>query len=186
LILINNAKRSKSVQEVTAGRVPEEINVIIEIRRGEGRNKYEYDKTTGRLVLDRVNASTMRYPADYGYVPMTLCEDGDPLDALLVIGESVPQGIVVPCRAIGVLNMIDDGEGDEKLIVVPLDDVSQAHITEVADLGPEFTKIVEHFYTHYKDWKNEWKGVSVKFNGWGDAAAARQVITNSVKRFENK
>jgi len=86
------------VQEVTAGATtPKEINVIIEIRRGE-RNKYEFDKGTGRLVLDRVNGTTLGYPADYGYVPQTLCEDGDPLDALLIIDESVPHGVVVPSR----------------------------------------------------------------------------------------
>ncbi len=159
---------------------PEVVNVIIEIRRGEGQNKYEFDKESGRLVLDRVNATTLGYPADYGYVPQTLCDDGDPLDALLVIKESVPQGIVVPARAIGVLYMVDDGEADEKLIVVPQDDVTQSHIKEVEDLGSNFKHQVEHFYSHYKDWKKDWKGVDVHFNGWGDAAAAREVIEKSI------
>jgi inorganic pyrophosphatase len=171
--------------ELTAGpEAPEVVNVIIEIRRGE-RNKYELDKETGYLTLDRVNATMLGYPADYGYVPMTLCEDGDPLDALLVIDESVPHGVCVPARAIGVLHMVDDGEGDEKLICVAADDVTKAHIKEVADLGPEFTKIIEHFYTHYKDWKKGWTGSPVSFNGWGDAAGARQVIEDSIKRYEN-
>ncbi len=93
------------------------------------------------------------YPADYGYVPNTLCEDGDPLDALLFIDESVPHGVVVPSRVIGVLNMIDDGEGDEKLMCVAADDVTKAHIQQVEDLGPECQKIIEHLYNHYKDWK---------------------------------
>jgi inorganic pyrophosphatase len=163
-------------------KAPDVINVVVEIRRGEGQNKYEFDKETGRLVLDRVNATTLKYPADYGYVPNTLCDDGDPLDALIVIDESVPQGIVVPSRAIGVLYMVDDGEGDEKLICVPADDVTQSHIKEVDDLGANFKQQVEHFYTHYKDWKKDWKGVSVTFNGWGDAAAAREVIDASIKR----
>jgi inorganic pyrophosphatase len=81
---------------------PEVVNVLIEIRRGQGKNKYEYDKQSGLIVLDRVNATQMVYPADYGFIPNTLCEDGDPLDALLVIDESVPQGVVVPSRPIGV------------------------------------------------------------------------------------
>lgn len=159
---------------------PETVNVIIEIRKNE-RNKYEFDKETGRLMLDRVNATMLGYPADYGYIPQTLCEDGDPLDALLIIDESVPHGVVVPSRPIGVLYMVDDGEGDEKLICVAKDDVSKSHIKEVEDLGPEFKKVIEHFYAHYKDWKKDWKGSPVSFNGWGDAAAARKVVETSIK-----
>jgi inorganic pyrophosphatase len=159
---------------------PETINVVIEIQKGS-RNKYEMDKETGMIMLDRVSPVAMAYPADYGYVPETLCDDGDPLDALLIIDESVPSGVVVPARAIGVLNMVDDGEGDEKLICVAADDVTKSHIQELADLGPEFTKVIEHFYTHYKDWKKDWTGVPVAFNGWGDAAAAREVIKASIE-----
>lgn len=159
---------------------PEEINVIIEIQKGS-RNKYEMDKETGMITLDRVNPLALGYPADYGYVPETLCDDGDPLDALLIIDESVPSGIVVPARAIGVLNMVDDNEGDEKLICVAADDITKSHIQSVEDLGPEFKKIIEHFYTNYKDWKKDWAGVPVAFNGWGDAAAAREVIKNSIE-----
>lgn len=162
-------------------KAPDVVNVVIEIQRGS-INKYEVDKASGRLVLDRVNGTTLGYPADYGYIPDTLCEDGDPLDALLVIFESVPAGVVVPARPIGVLNMVDDGEGDEKLICVPADDVSKAHIQSVEDLGPNFKQMIEHFYTHYKDWKNDWKGSPVSFNGWGDAAAAKQVVTASIER----
>lgn len=158
---------------------PDEVNVIIEIRKGE-RNKYEYDKDTGRLFLDRVNGTTNVYPADYGYIPDTLCEDGDPLDALLVIDESVPHGVVVPARPIGVLYMVDDGENDEKLVCVPVDDVSKDHITDLADLGENFQKVVQHYYAHYKDWKKDWQGVDVSFNGWGDAAAARDVVKQSI------
>lgn len=162
---------------------PDVINVIIEIQRGSV-NKYELDKESGRLMLDRVNGTALGYPADYGYVPNTLCDDGDPLDALVVIGESVLPGIVVPVRPIGVLNMVDDGEGDEKLICVPADDVTQAHIQSLEDLGPNFKPMVEHFYSHYKDWKKDWKGSPVSFNGWGDVAAAKTVITNSIRLAE--
>lgn len=159
---------------------PDVINVIIEIQKN-GRNKYEVDKASGRIMLDRVNGTLLGYPADYGYVPDTLCDDGDPLDALLIIDESVPLGVVVPSRAIGVLNMVDDGENDEKLICVAADDITKSHINELADLGDNFTKIVEHFYSHYKDWKKDWKGARVELNGWGDSAAARNIISQSIK-----
>jgi len=162
---------------------PEVVNVVIEIRRGE-RNKYEMDKASGAIFLDRVNGTTLGYPADYGYLPETLCEDGDPLDALLVIDESVPHGVVVPSRPIGVLYMIDGGERDEKLVCVPADDISKDHIKDLADLGENFQKVVEHFYTHYKDWKKGWKGAEVSFNGWGDAAAAKKVIEESIAAYQ--
>ena len=157
------------------------MNVIIEIRKGE-RNKYEFDKETGRLFLGRVNGTFLGYPTDYGYIPETLCEDGDPLDALLVIDESVPHGTVVPSRAIGVLYFEDDGEMDEKLVVVPADDITKDHIKELDDLGPAFKKNIEHFYSHYKDWKKDWKGVEGKLHGWGNAAAAGDVIRQSIER----
>ena len=159
---------------------PEVVNVLIEIRRGQGKNKYEFDKESGMIVLDRVNATQMTYPADYGFIPNTLCDDGDPLDALLVIDESVPQGVVVPSRPIGVFYMIDDGEGDEKLVCVAADDVTMSHVKEIDDLGPQFKKQVEHFYTHYKDWKKDWTGVKFEHKGWGDAAAAKKVIETSI------
>lgn len=171
--------------DVTPGDVENGIvNVIIEIRKGE-RNKYEFDKETGRLFLDRVNGTFLGYPADYGYIPETLCEDGDPLDALLIIDESVPHGTVVPARPIGVLHFEDDGEMDEKLIVVPADDISKSHITQLDDLGPAFKKNIEHFYSHYKDWKKDWQGVEGKIHGWGDADAARRVVQDSITRAAN-
>lgn len=162
-------------------KAPEVVNLLIEIQRGSV-NKYEMDKDSGALMLDRVNGTALGYPTDYGYVPNTLCEDGDPLDGLLVIYESVPPGIVVPVRPVGVLYMVDDNESDEKLICVPADDVTKAHVKSVKDLGPNFKQMIEHFYTHYKDWKNDWKGVDVHFDGWGDADAAKKVISESIER----
>ncbi len=160
---------------------PDIVNVVIEIRRGE-RNKYEMDKETGMITLDRVTPVAMGYPTDYGYVPETLCEDGDPLDAVLVIEESVPHGVVVPARVVGVLRMVDDGEGDEKLICVAADDITKAHIQEVDDLGANFKPMVEHYYSHYKDWKKDWQGSPVSFNGWGNSAEAKQVVKDSLDR----
>lgn len=175
-----------SFSEVNYGeKTPQEVNLIIEIRKGE-HNKYEFDKDTGKLFLDRVNGTALGYPTDYGYVPATLCDDGDPLDGLLIIDESVPHGTVVPARPIGVLYMVDDGENDEKLICVPVDDVSKDHIQDLADLGENFTKVIEHFYTHYKDWKKNWQGVEVSFNGWGDKAAAQKVVVESIARAQKK
>lgn len=160
---------------------PNVVNVIIEIQKGS-RNKIEVDKKTNRLFLDRVNGTYLGYPADYGYIPDTLCDDGDPLDALLIIDESVPHGVVVPSRAVGVLYFEDDGEMDEKLICVPADDISKDHITQLEDLGEAFKKNIEHFYTHYKDWKKDWQGVDGKLKGWGGPEDARNVIEESINR----
>lgn len=169
-------------EEVTVGDVDKNIvNVIIEIQKG-GRNKYEFNKKNGHLFLDRVNATMLGYPADYGYIPGTLGDDGDPLDALLVIDESVVHGAVVPSRPIGVLYFEDDGEMDEKLIVVPADDITKDHITSVEDLGPAFKKVVEHFYHHYKDWKKDWNGVDGKLHGWGSAEDAMKVVRDGIER----
>jgi inorganic pyrophosphatase len=174
-------------QDVASGSdVPNEVNIIVEIQKGGGKNKYEFDKETGRLTLDRVNGTTAGYPADYGYIPGTLCEDGDPLDALLIIDEPVVHGAVVPARPVGVLYMIDDGEGDEKLVCVPAKDISKDHVKDLADLGENFQKQVEQFYSHYKDWKNGWTGVKVEFKGWGGAEAAKKVITDSISRAQSK
>jgi inorganic pyrophosphatase len=163
-------------------KAPEEVNIIIEIQKGGGRNKYELDKKTGLLTLDRVNGTTATYPADYGYIPGTLCEDGDPLDALLIIDEPVPHGVLVPARPVGVLYMVDEGEGDEKLICVPVKDISKDHVKDLEDLGTNFKKVVEQFYSHYKDWKNDWSGVEVSFKGWGSAEDAKKVVTDSISR----
>jgi len=163
---------------------PAVVNVVIEIQKGS-RNKIEVDKETGRLFLDRVNGTLLGYPTDYGYIPNTLCEDGDPLDALVVIDESLPHGVVVPSRAVGVLYFKDDGEMDEKLICVPADDISKDHIRSLDDLGEAFKKNIEHFYKHYKDWKKDWQGVSAEFNGWGGPDDAKKVIEDSIARAKN-
>ena len=160
---------------------PSVVNVIIEIQRGS-RNKIEKDDKTGRLVLDRVNGTFLGYPTDYGYVPNTLCDDGDPLDALVIIDESLPHGVVAPVRPLGVLYFEDDGEMDEKLICVPANDISKDHIKTVDDLGETFKKNIEHFYSHYKDWKKDWHGVSAKLKGWGGPNEAKKVIQDSIAR----
>jgi inorganic pyrophosphatase len=186
IIAANNEYiRSKfmSYDKLSSGdKAPEVVNVLIENQRGQIGNKYEFDKEFGVIMLDRVNNTELAYPADYGFIPKTLCEDGDPLDALLVINHSVALGVVVPSRPIGVFYMIDDGEADEKLLCVAADDVSMKHITTVDDLGDEFKRRVEHFFTHYKDWKNGWKGVAFEHKGWGDVSEAKKVVEQSIAR----
>lgn len=161
---------------------PETVNVVIEIPRGTRRNKYEVDKKTGRIFLDRVNGAHFFYPYDYGYLPDTLCEDGDPLDALVLIDEPLFPGVVVRARPLGVFYMVDDGEGDEKLICVAADDISKDHLKTVDDLGPNFKKALEHYYKHVKDWKKDWQGVDFKSNGWGGPEKAKTVIRESIDR----
>lgn len=169
-----------SLKKVGIGtKAPDVVNVIIEIPRGQLKNKYEVDKETGVIFLDRVNNVAMTYPYDYGYVPETLCDDGDPLDALVLIDEPLPVGVVVPCRPIGMLKMIDDGEGDEKLICVASKDATKDGLKEVDELGEDFKKYIEHFYRNYKAWKNDWQGVKVEFAGWTGAAEAREHITKT-------
>jgi inorganic pyrophosphatase len=160
---------------------PDVVNVVIEIQRGS-RNKYEHDEKTGRIFLDRVNGTLLGYPSDYGEIPNTLCEDGDPLDALVICDESLLLDVVVPCRPVGVLYFEDDGEKDEKLICVPANDISKEHIQHVDDLGEAFKKNVEHFYKHYKDWKNNWKGVPAVLNGWGGPDEAIKIVQESIER----
>jgi inorganic pyrophosphatase len=170
--------------ELTAGKnVPDVVNAVIEISKGN-RNKYELDKETGHTILDRVIPVAMVYPIDYGYVPNTLCDDGDALDVLLVIDEPVPSGIVVPARPIGLLRMVDDGEADEKLVCVAKDDITKEHIKSVEDLGPNFKQIIEHFFKHYKDFKNDWKGVDVHFDGWAGADEAKKFLVSSIERYK--
>jgi inorganic pyrophosphatase len=101
---------------------------------------------------------------------------------MLIIDEPVAHGVVVPARPIGVLYMIDDGEGDEKLICVAAKDISKDHIQAVEDYDPNFKKQVEHFYKNYKAWKNNWQGTPVEFKGWGDTAEAKKVIADAIKR----
>lgn len=160
---------------------PDTVNVVIEIPRGTKRNKYEVDKKTGRIFLDRVNGAHFYYPYDYGYIPDTLCEDGDPLDAMIVIDEPLFPGVVVPARPIGVLYMVDDNEADEKLVCVPEDDISKDHIKSIDDLGEDFKLALEHYYRHVKDWKKGWKGVDFDSKGWGGADKAKEVIKQSIE-----
>ena len=173
-----------SLDLVDAGRdVPENFNVVIEIPMNAEPVKYEVDKETGAIFVDRVLTTPMRYPCNYGYVPRTLSGDGDPVDVLVVMPLPLLPGCVIRCRPVGMLAMRDEAGEDTKVLAVPLDEVFPAYraVREVRDL-PELTlERIVHFFEHYKDLE---KGKWVKVEGWQDADAARREIVEGAKRFK--
>jgi inorganic pyrophosphatase len=173
-----------SLDLVPTGRdVPDDINVIIEIPMNAEPVKYEVDKQTGAIFVDRVLTTPMRYPCNYGYVPHTLSGDGDPVDVLVVMPLPLVSGCVIRCRPIGMLAMTDEAGEDTKIVAVPIDKVFPAYsAVKGVDGLPELTlERIVHFFEHYKDLE---KGKWVKIEGWKDAAAARKEILDGVKRFE--
>lgn len=173
-----------SLDKVPAGKsLPDDINVIIEIPLNGDPIKYEVDKDSGAIFVDRMLGTAMHYPCNYGYVPHTLCGDGDPVDVLVVMPLALIPGSVIRCRPIGVLKMTDDGGEDAKVVAVPVDKVSPLYssVESVRDL-PEITlDQISHFFQHYKDLE---KGKWVKIEGWEGPESARQEIIDSVKRYE--
>ena len=160
---------------------PESLNVIIEVPVGGEPVKYEFDKKSGALFVDRILHTPMRYPANYGFVPHTLSPDGDPLDALVVSRSPFIPGSVVRARPIGVLFLEDEAGGDEKLLTVPVDTTFPyyADVAERADLPSIVMLQIEHFFTHYKDLEAEkW----VRVGHWGAAEDARRVVTEAIER----
>ncbi|GAB4184693.1 MAG: inorganic diphosphatase [Wenzhouxiangellaceae bacterium] len=171
------------LQQVSAGRdLPDDINVIIEIPMNSEAVKYEVDKETGAIFVDRVLKTAMRYPCNYGYIPQTLCGDGDPVDVLVIMPVPLIPGSVVRCRPVGVLKMIDEAGDDEKVIAVPVGKVSELYrnVGTVRDLPDEQLDQIAHFFEHYKDLE---KGKWVKLQGWRGPEDAKQVIMDSVKRY---
>jgi inorganic pyrophosphatase len=159
--------------------IPDEINVIIEIPANSDPVKYEVDKDTGALMVDRFMATAMFYPCNYGYIPNTLSEDGDPLDVLVPTPYPLINGAVIKCRPVGVLKMEDESGIDAKLIAVPVDKLSVIYreVQEATDLPALLLQQIEHFFEHYKDLE---KGKWVKVQGWADAAEAKAEIVKSV------
>lgn len=162
---------------------PDEINVIIEIPKDAEPVKYEVDKASGAIFVDRILSTPMRYPCNYGYVPHTLCGDGDPADVMVILPLPLIPGSVIRCRPVGVLKMSDEAGSDEKLLAVPVDKVfaGYAHIDDIAKVSPHWCERIGHFFEHYKDLE---KGKWVKLDGWGGAAEAKQILLDSMKRFE--
>jgi len=160
---------------------PEDVNVIIEVPVGGEPIKYEMDKAAGTLFVDRFLYTPMRYPGNYGFVPHTLSLDGDPIDVLIANTRPIIPGAVINVRPVGVLKMDDEGGGDEKIIAVPSDKLTQRYvkIRNVGDL-PEITREqIQHFFEHYKDLE---PGKWVKVIGWGDAAEAHKLILEAIER----
>ena len=159
----------------------EHVTAVIEIPRGS-RNKYELDKVTGQFRLDRVLFSAVHYPGDYGLIPRTLHEDGDPLDILVSINEPTFPGCQIDCRPLGVLKLLDRGEPDDKIIAVPSNDPFYNDTYDIADLSQHYLKEVEHFFHIYKDLE----GSRVKIVGWEKSEVAMDVINDSIKRYDEK
>jgi len=162
---------------------PEEVNVIIEIPANSSPVKYELDKDTGAMFVDRFMSTPMFYPCNYGYVPHTLSEDGDPVDVLVMTPCPLFTGTVITCRVVAVLQMTDEKGPDAKLLAVPLDKQSSQyrHIKGIDDVQPELLAAIKHFFEHYKDLE---EGKWVKVDGWGGIDAAHQEILESIERYK--
>jgi inorganic pyrophosphatase len=160
---------------------PEDINVIIEVPVGGEPIKYEMDKESGTLFVDRFLYTPMRYPGNYGFVPHTLSADGDPIDVLVCNTRAIVPGAVINCRPVGVLVMEDDGGGDEKIVAVPSPKLTQryAKVQNYSDLPPITLEQIRHFFEHYKDLE---PGKWVKIDHWGDADEARRLIAEAIAR----
>jgi inorganic pyrophosphatase len=167
---------SMSLHNVTPGpKAPEEFNVIIEIPMNADPIKYEVDHETGALFVDRFMSTSMHYPCNYGYIPNTLADDGDPVDVLVVTPVPLIPGVVVTCRPLGILTMDDEAGGDNKLLAVPIDRILSIYSQwrKPEDLNPLRLKTIQHFFEHYKDLE---PGKWVKVKGWEGPDSARAEV----------
>jgi inorganic pyrophosphatase len=172
-----------SISDVTAGKnTPQEFNVIIEIPFNADPVKYEIDKKSGALFVDRFMMTAMHYPANYGYVPQTIAADNDPVDVLVHTPFALLPGVVVRCRAIGVLQMDDEAGSDAKLLAVPADDICPLfeHWRSIADVPEMRLRQIQHFFEHYKDLE---AGKWVKVIGWAGVDVAHAEIQNGIRRY---
>jgi len=172
-----------NLERVTAGRdVPDDVNVIVEIPMLADPVKYEVDKDTGAVFVDRFMSTSMHYPCNYGYVPRTLSGDGDPVDVLVLSPLPLITGVVVRCRPIGMLRMKDEAGEDTKLLAVPIDKLTSQYrdVRSPRDVPEAQLAAIRHFFEHYKDLE---RGKWVKVQGWVGAAAAKKEILEGVKRF---
>ena len=172
-----------SLNNVNAGRdVPNDFNVVIEIPMNADPIKYEVDKESGAIFVDRFMGTAMHYPCNYGYIPDTIADDGDPCDVLVITPFALIPGVVVRCRALGVLKMTDEAGGDSKILAVPVEKILPvyANLQKVEDV-PELTlRQIQHFFEHYKDLEN---GKLVKVEGWEGPDAAKAEIVAGVKTY---
>lgn len=171
-----------NLEKLSAGKnLPEDFNVVIEIPANSSPIKYEVDKESGALLVDRFVGTAMSYPFNYGFIPHTLAEDGDPADVLVIAPFPITYGAVVPCRAIGVLRMEDESGIDAKILALPTKKACQmyADIETIEQLPSLLVDQIKYFFEHYKGLE---KGKWVKITGWENAEAAKKEIVDSVKR----
>ena len=159
------------------------LNTVVEISKGSSL-KIEWDRERAAFLLDRVEPGIFAKPCNYGFIPQTLDEDGDELDTLIVTDEPLPTGIWLEAKIIGVLDFIDDGEADHKIVVVPADDRHTGDsINSLEDLGARWKQQLEHHFSHYKDLK---KPGSTEVRGWGDVETAKKIIAESIERYQKR
>jgi inorganic pyrophosphatase len=173
-----------SLDRVPAGRdLPNDFNVIVEIPMNADPIKYEVDKETGAIFVDRFMSTAMHYPCNYGYIPNTLCDDGDPVDVLVISPVPLVTGVVVRCRPVGLLKMEDEAGGDSKLLAVPIDSLCTLYcaVQGPRDLPSLVTDQISHFFAHYKDLE---PGKWVRVVGWVGAEEAKAEILSGVARYQ--
>lgn len=163
--------------------LPDDVNVIIEIPRYGDPIKYEVDKDSGAMFVDRFMSTAMHYPCNYGYIPQTLSDDGDPADVLVLAPFPLVTGSVVRCRPLGMLKMEDEAGGDAKILAVPIDKLTKFYTSwsSYRDVQQEMLDKIEHFFAHYKDLE---KGKWVKIEGWAGKDEARKEIIDSAERHQ--
>ncbi len=174
------------LKNLSPGRdVPNDIHVVIEIGAQSKPIKYEVDKKTGMLMVDRFVSTSMHYPCDYGFIPHTLSEDGDPVDVLVIAPFSLTPGVIIRCRPIGMLRMTDESGVDIKILAVPIDKLTPRYkdVHNPEEIGKDLLATIEHFFQHYKDLE---PGKWVKTNGWENAEAAKKEIMVSVSRYHQE
>lgn len=175
-----------SLDKVTAGaKAPDEFNVIIEIPMNADPVKYEVDKESGAIFVDRFMSTAMHYPTNYGYIPQTIAGDGDPVDVLVVTPVPLVPGSVVRCRALGMLQMQDEAGEDAKLLAVPVNKLLSiySHLQKPEDLPAGQLKMIAHFFEHYKDLE---EGKWVKVQGWAGPDAAKKEITDGLANYQKQ
>ena len=160
---------------------PDEMHAIIEIQRNS-RNKYEIDKETGLIALDRVLHTAQVYPVDYGFVPKTLWDDDDALDVMILTTEPLSPGILVRARPVGIMDMVDDGEPDAKILAVPVDDPRWKDVADLSDVNPHTVKEIEHFFCTYK----QLQGKECDIRGWKNADEAKKAFTRGQELYNEK
>jgi inorganic pyrophosphatase len=175
-----------SLNNVTPGKkIPDHFNVIIEIPMNADPIKYEVDKESGAIFVDRFLGTAMHYPCNYGYVPQTISDDGDPVDVLVITPFPLIPGVVVSCRAIGIFLMDDEAGGDAKILAVPEDKILPlySNLKKPEDLSPMILNQIKHFFEHYKDLE---PGKWVKVKGWEGPEAAKQELLQGIERYKTE